>query len=62
MNTPKQSIEALVSKLPDDCSLEGVQYRLHVLTKVRQGLAAAETQGVVSQKTAEQQLSQWLIE
>ena len=62
MNTPKQAIESLVSKLPDDCSLEDVQYHLYVLTKVRQGLAAAETQGVVSRETAEQQLSQWLIE
>ncbi len=36
MNTPKQAIESLVSKLPDDCSLEDVQYHLYVLTKVRQ--------------------------
>ena len=61
MPTTKQRIAALLSTLPDDCSLEDVQYHLYVLTKVMAGLEAAETEGVVSQAQAEQQLSKWLI-
>ena len=61
MLTTKQRITALLSTLPDDCSLEDVQYHLYVLTNVMAGLEAAETEGVVSQAQAEQQLSKWLI-
>lgn len=61
MPTTKQRITALLSTLPDDCSLEDVQYHLYVLIKVVAGLESAETEGVVSQSQAEQQLSKWLI-
>ncbi len=61
MPTTKQRITALLSTLPDDCSLEDVQYHLYVLTKVVAGLESAETESVVSQAQAEQQLSKWLI-
>lgn len=61
MRTIKQELEILLRKLPDDCTLEEVQYHLYVLTKVREGLAAAATQGTVTQAQAEQHLSKWLI-
>ena len=60
MSTAKQEVESLLSKLPDDCSLEDIQYHLYVIEKVRQGLEAADNQGIVSQAEVERRLDKWL--
>ncbi len=59
MSTAKEEVESLLHKLPDDCSLEDIQYHLYVLEKVRNGLEAADTQGTISQAEAEERLSRW---
>ena len=58
--TGKEQVESLLHNLPDDCSLEDVQYHLYVLDKVNRGLEDARASGTVSQDEAEKQLSQWL--
>jgi hypothetical protein len=60
MVTAKQEVESLLSKLPDDCSLEDIQYHLYVIEKVRQGLDAADNGATISQAEAEQRLDKWL--
>jgi hypothetical protein len=60
MVTAKQEVESLLSKLPDDCSLEDIQYHLYVIEKVRQGLEAADSQGTISQDEADRRLDKWL--
>ncbi|MBA3321996.1 MAG: hypothetical protein H0T45_11205 [Pyrinomonadaceae bacterium] len=60
MSTAKEEVEALLDKLPDNCSLEDIQYHLYVLEKVRNGLAAADTQGTLTQDEAEERLGRWL--
>ncbi len=62
MVTAKEEVEDLLHKLPNDCSLEDIQYHLYVLEKVRGGLEAAEHEGTVSQEDAEARLSKWLTE
>lgn len=62
MSTAKQQVESLLSKLPENCSLEDIQYRLYVLDKVRRGLEGARLQGTISQQQVEQRLSKWLTE
>jgi hypothetical protein len=62
MSTAKEEVEELLSKLPNNCSLEEIQYHLYVLEKVRNGLAATETEGVIQQQEAELRLGKWLIE
>jgi hypothetical protein len=60
MSPTKEAIATLLKQLPDDCTLEDIQYHLYVLTKVQQGTAAAQTQGTIPQSIAEQQLDKWL--
>ncbi len=60
MSTAKEEVEALLSKLPDDCSLEDIQYHLYVIDKVRQGLEVADTQGTITQEEIEERLSTWI--
>lgn len=60
MRTAKQEVETLLRKLPDDCSLEDIQYHLYVLEKTRQGLERAQREGTFTQAEAEERLSKWL--
>ncbi len=60
MVTAKEEVEQLLGKLPNDCSLEDIQYHLFVLEKVRNGLKSADTDGSVPQDKAEERLSKWL--
>ena len=62
MNTAKDEIRSLLDKLPEDCSLEDVQYHLYVIEKIRHGIQVAENQGTLSQEEAESRLKKWLVE
>ena len=62
MATAKEEVEELLGKLPNDCSLEDIQYHLYVLEKVRNGLEAVDTEGTVPQQEAEARLGKWLTE
>ena len=59
MANAKQQVESLLQKLPENCSLEDIQYHLYVLDKVRHGLEDAKQQGALSQEEVEKRLSQW---
>jgi hypothetical protein len=56
MSTAKEEVHALLTKLPDDCSLEDIQYHLYVIEKVRNGLEVADSQGSIPQEEVEQRL------
>ena len=60
MGTAKEEVEALLKNLPDNCSLEDIQYHLYVIEKVRHGLEAADTQGIITQEEAEERLNKWI--
>jgi len=62
MSTAKEEVHALLNRLPDDCSLEDIQYHLYVIEKVRNGLDAADAEGAISQEEVEQRLNRWLTE
>ena len=62
MSTAKDQVKALLQKLPDDCSLEDIQYHLYVVEKVRNGLEAADSQGTVPQAEVEARFGKWLTE
>ena len=62
MHNVKQDVEQLLHKLPDNCSMEDIQYHLYVLDKVRRGLEDARANGTISQAEVESRLSKGLIE
>ncbi len=59
MGTVKQEVKALLDKLPDDCSLEDVQYHLYVAEKIRRGIERAEEEGTLSQEEVERKFNKW---
>ncbi len=62
MNTIKEKIQLILNQLPDNCSIEDIQYHLYVLEKVRQGLYLADTEATLQQEEVERLLNKWLIE
>ncbi len=59
MGTAKSEVLSLLQKLPDDCTLEDIQYHLNVLTKIRRGIEQAERGETLSQEEAERRLAKW---
>jgi len=46
--------------LPDDCSLEDIQYHLYVLQKIHRGLKDAEEGRIYTQEQVKKKMSKWL--
>ena len=59
MSTAKEDVKALLDRLPDNCSLEDVQYHLYVVEKIHRGIERAEKEGVLSQDEVERKLGKW---
>jgi hypothetical protein len=59
LGTAKEEVRILLDKLPDDCSLEDVQYHLYVVEKIHRGIDRAEQEGVLSQDEVERKLQKW---
>ncbi|MBX3243108.1 MAG: hypothetical protein KF685_01415 [Acidobacteria bacterium] len=60
MASTKEEIKTLLKSLPDNASIEDVQYHLYVIEKVRNGLEAAKSEGGISQEQAEDSLKKWV--
>jgi hypothetical protein len=62
MQIAKQAVQALLNTLPDDCSLEDIQYHLYVIEKINNGLVRAKNEGTLTQTAVEQRLAKWLLQ
>ena len=58
--TPKQEAETLLHNLPDNSTLEDIQYHLYVLEKIRRGRADIAADHSYSTEEAKKRLNQWL--
>ena len=61
MSSVKEDIKTLLDKLPDDCSLEDVQYHLYVVEKIRKSLDRVREEGVLNQTEVERRLDKWIL-
>jgi hypothetical protein len=60
MSTAKAEVEGLLRTLPDDATLEDIQYHLYVLEKVKKGEHRAAKEGTLSQEDVTERMRQWL--
>ena len=60
MSPVKESVIRLIQALPDDCTIEDIQYHLYVREKVEAGLLAMEKGRIVPQEEAERRINEWL--
>ncbi|CAN5398536.1 hypothetical protein BH10ACI2_BH10ACI2_02190 [soil metagenome] len=57
----REEVESLLDRLPNDASIEDIQYHLYVIDKVRKGLESIERDGGLTQDQVEERLSKWLV-
>jgi predicted transcriptional regulator len=53
MQTVKQEVGSLLSRMPDDCSYDDIQYHLYVLQKIKKGLIDANEGNLFTQEEME---------
>ena len=61
METAKEEVKTLLERLPDDCTIEDIQYHLYVIEKVQRGIERAEKEGAIEQEEVEKSLSKWIL-
>lgn len=60
MSNPKAEAKSMIEGLPEDASLEDIQYHLYVLEKIKRGIGRADTEGAFSHEDAKARLGKWL--
>ena len=60
MQSAKQQAETVLRHLPDDCTLEDIQYHLYVLEKIRKGRQDIADGRSLGHAEAKERLSKWL--
>jgi hypothetical protein len=60
MLTAKEDALRIVGQLPDEATLEDIQYHLYVLQKVENARQAIDRGDVLSQEEVERRMERWL--
>ncbi|MBI5816045.1 MAG: hypothetical protein HZB29_10620 [Nitrospinae bacterium] len=60
MQTAKREVSDLLARLPENCSLEDIQYHLYVLQKIELGLEDSMAGRVHTQEDVEKMMARWL--
>jgi len=59
LTSTKEQLRELIERLPDDCTLEDVQYHLYVQQKVGRGLEDVRHGRLLSQEEVERRMAKW---
>ncbi len=60
MQTAKQDVEHLLHQLPNDSTLEDIQYHLYVLEKIKRGQQAISDGKRYTSEEARERLGRWI--
>lgn len=60
MESAKEQVQQILRSLPEDASLEDIQYHIYVRQKIEQGLEDVEAGRVISHAEVQRRLSKWL--
>ena len=60
MASTKQAVRDVLKQLPEDCTLEDVQYQLYLRQRLEKSRAAAAQGRVVPHEEVKKRLSKWL--
>jgi hypothetical protein len=62
MSTAKAEVRELLDELPDDCTMEDIQYHLYVRDQIRKGLWSLENEPTYTQEEVERAVARWLTD
>ena len=60
MKTAKEEVRELLENLPEDASLEDIQYHIYVRQKIQKGLEEADAGKLIFQEEAKKRMARWL--
>ena len=60
MDSAKEQVQQILEKLPEDASLEDIQYHIYVRQKIEQGLDDVAAGRVLTHAEVQQRLAKWL--
>lgn len=60
MSTIKEDVLKSISELPDDSTLDDIEYNLYVRRKVEEGRAAIRRGEFMTQEAAEKRMNEWI--
>ena len=60
MESAKEQVQQILQMLPDDASLEDIQYHIYVRQKIQHGMDDVEAGRVVSHAEVQNRLAKWL--
>jgi len=58
--TAKEEVRALLDRLPDDASLNDIQYHIYVRQKIEHGLEAVRNGNVIPHGEIEKRMARWI--
>lgn len=61
MANTKDKVRGLLERLPDDCTLDDVMYRIYVLRKIDAGMRSLETEPAIPHAQAMKEVEEWLF-
>jgi predicted transcriptional regulator len=60
MSGAKQEVLRILERLPDDASLEDIQYHIYVRQKIDHGLEDVEAGRILSEEEFDRRMEKWL--
>ena len=60
MKSGKEEVMELLEQLPEDTSLEDIQYHIYVRQKIQKGLDAGREEKVIAREEVERRMARWL--
>jgi hypothetical protein len=60
MKSAKEEVRKILEKLPDEASLEDIQYQIYVRQRIDRGLDDVKQGKTISQQEMEARMSRWL--
>jgi predicted transcriptional regulator len=59
MSAPKDEVHQLLDRLPEEASLEDIQYHIYVRQKIQSGLDDVQAGRVLGEEEVERRLAKW---
>jgi len=60
MKSAKEEVRKILEKVPDEASLEDIQYQIYVRQRIDRGLDDVKQGKTISQQEMEARMSRWL--
>jgi len=60
MDSAKEQVQQILEKLPENASLEDIQYHIYVRQKIEQGLEDVDAGRVLAHEEVQRRLTKWL--